>query len=126
VVWAWLLQAGLSTKDYLGVSLIRQHNRIGRLLRESRLPLEKSLDSFDLVRLPNKLVQQVRSLLDGQFLSRTENILAFGERRMGGFIYRTAARKRWKIPITLAFILKIITFGGYLSLLMRQQDSVTR
>ncbi len=56
----------------------RQHNRIDRLLRESRLPLEKSLDSFDLARLPNKLVQQVRSLLDGQFLSRTENILAFG------------------------------------------------
>ena len=56
----------------------RQHNRIGRLLRESRLPLEKSLDNFDLTRLPNTLVQQVRSLLDGQFLGRTENILAFG------------------------------------------------
>lgn len=56
----------------------RQHNRIGRLLRNSRLPLEKCLDNFDLTRLPNTLVQQVRSLLDGQFLSRTENVLAFG------------------------------------------------
>ena len=53
----------------------RKHNRISRLLRQSRLPLEKSLD---LGRLPNKIVQQIRSLLDGQFLRRTENVLAFG------------------------------------------------
>lgn len=56
----------------------RKHNRISRLLRQSRLPLEKSLDTFDLGRLPNKIVQQIRSLLDGQFLRRTENVLAFG------------------------------------------------
>jgi hypothetical protein len=42
------------------------------------LPLEKSLDTFDLARLPNKIVQQIRSFLDGQFLDRTENILAIG------------------------------------------------
>jgi hypothetical protein len=40
--------------------------------------LERSLDTFELTRLPNKIVQQIRSLLDGQFLGRTENILAFG------------------------------------------------
>ncbi|MCP4598741.1 IS21-like element helper ATPase IstB [Neptuniibacter sp.] len=56
----------------------RKHNRISRLLRQSRLPLEKSLSAFELTRLPNKIVQQIRSLLDGQFLARTENILAFG------------------------------------------------
>jgi DNA replication protein DnaC len=56
----------------------RKHNRISRLLRQSRLPLEKSLDTFELTRLPAKIVQQIRSLLDGQFLGRTENILAFG------------------------------------------------
>lgn len=56
----------------------RKNNRISRLLRQSRLPLEKSLDTFDLARFPNKIVQQIRSLLDGQFLGRTENILAFG------------------------------------------------
>ncbi len=56
----------------------RKHNRISRLLRQSRLPLEKSLDTFDLTRLPPKIVQQIRCLLDGQFLARTENILAFG------------------------------------------------
>lgn len=56
----------------------RQHNRITRLLRQSRLPLEKSLETFELTRLPNKIAQQIRSLLDGQFLGRSENILAFG------------------------------------------------
>lgn len=56
----------------------RRQNRIGRLLRQSRLPLEKSLETFDLTRLPANMVQQIRSLLDGQFLARTENIIAFG------------------------------------------------
>ena len=56
----------------------RRERRIGRLLRESRLPLEKNIDSFDLKRLPAKVRQQVTTLLDGTFLDRKENILAFG------------------------------------------------
>ena len=34
----------------------RKHNRISRLLRQSRLPLETSLNSFELTRLPPKIV----------------------------------------------------------------------
>jgi len=56
----------------------RRQNRIERLRRQSRLPLEKTLASFDLKRLPAKLRQQVRTLLDGSFLDRRENLLAFG------------------------------------------------
>jgi len=56
----------------------RRDRRIGRLLRESRLPLEKNIDSFDLKRLPVKVRQQVTTLLDGTFLDRKENVLAFG------------------------------------------------
>lgn len=56
----------------------RRERRIGRLLRESRLPLEKNIDSFDLKRLPTKVRQQVTTLLDGTFLDRKENVLAFG------------------------------------------------
>lgn len=56
----------------------RRNNRIERLLRESRLPLEKSLETFDLSRLSNKVAQQTRTLLEGSFLDRRENILAFG------------------------------------------------
>jgi DNA replication protein DnaC len=44
---------------------VRRTNRIARFLRESRLPLEKGLDTFDLKRLPRKLVAQVRFLLEG-------------------------------------------------------------
>lgn len=57
---------------------VRQHNRIQRLLKDSKLPLEKSLDQFDRSRLPNKVNQQLSTLLEGSFLDRRENILAFG------------------------------------------------
>ena len=56
----------------------RRNNRVSRFLRESQLPLEKSLDSFERHRLPQKIDSQVAVLLDGSFLSRSENILAFG------------------------------------------------
>lgn len=56
----------------------RLHHRIERLLRESHLPLEKSLENFDLSRLPAKVQQQVNFLLEGSFVDRRENLLAFG------------------------------------------------
>ena len=56
----------------------RRENRIARLQRESRLPLEKNLESFDMKRLPVTVAAQVRTLLDGSFLDRRENVLAFG------------------------------------------------
>ena len=57
---------------------VRRNNRIERLLRQSKLPLEKDLASFDLKRLPAKVARQVRTLLDGTFVDRKENLLAFG------------------------------------------------
>jgi DNA replication protein DnaC len=56
----------------------RQANRIARLLQESRLPSEKTLENFDLKRLPQKAARQVKALTDGTFLDRKENVLAFG------------------------------------------------
>ena len=56
----------------------RRLKRIGRYLRESKLPLEKSLESFDQSRLPAKVRAHVRVLLEGTFLKRCENVLAFG------------------------------------------------
>jgi DNA replication protein DnaC len=56
----------------------RRHNRTERLLKESRLPLEKNLQTFDLKRLPAKVVQQVRTLLTGEFVRLKENVLLFG------------------------------------------------
>jgi len=57
---------------------VRCHRRIQRYLRESGLPLEKTIDVFDLKRLPKKVVHQVNHLLEGFFLDKTENVLAFG------------------------------------------------
>jgi DNA replication protein DnaC len=56
----------------------RRFNRIERLLRESKLFMEKSLSTLDLKRLPPKAAQQVRSLLEGDFVDRHENVLIFG------------------------------------------------
>ena len=56
----------------------RRHKRVERLLHDSRLPLEKSWPALDLKRLPAKVVQQARTLLEGSFLDRCENVLAFG------------------------------------------------
>jgi DNA replication protein DnaC len=56
----------------------RRHNRIERLVKASRLALEKSWATLDLKRLPVKVTQQLRSLLSGDFLDRQENVLVFG------------------------------------------------
>lgn len=56
----------------------RRQSRMERMLRESRLPLQKSLGAFDLKRLPGKVSAMVRTLMEGSFVDRKENVLAFG------------------------------------------------
>ncbi|MCH8146430.1 MAG: ATP-binding protein [Planctomycetes bacterium] len=58
---------------------VRRQNRVERWLRQSKLPLEKDLTGFDLKRLPAKVARQVRTVLDGTFVDRKENVLAFGK-----------------------------------------------
>src|SRR5947209_3050452 len=53
----------------------RQERRTERLLRDSRLPLEKSWPTLELKRLPAKVVQQARTLPEGSFVDRRENVL---------------------------------------------------
>jgi DNA replication protein DnaC len=77
-------QEGLSFEQYLlGLaqreSQERQNKRVQRLLHDSRLPLEKSWSALDLKRLPAKVLQQARTLLEGSFLDRCENVLVFGQ-----------------------------------------------
>lgn len=57
---------------------VRSEHRIARRLHESRLPAGKSLESFDQRRLLPKVRQQIAALLDGSFVDRRENVLAFG------------------------------------------------
>jgi len=56
----------------------RHGRRTARLLKASNLPLEKSLSAFDRKRLPARVNQQLATLLEGAFLDRRENVLAFG------------------------------------------------
>jgi DNA replication protein DnaC len=56
----------------------RWQGRIERLRAESRIPGEKTFDTFDLSRLPLRAQQQIRTLQEGSFLDRRENVLAFG------------------------------------------------
>ena len=57
----------------------RHRRKIDRFRKVSKLPSDKTLESFDLKRLPLKLQRQVRSLSDGTFVDRRENLLAFGK-----------------------------------------------
>jgi DNA replication protein DnaC len=59
-------------------SEVRRHNRVQRLLSESKLPLEKSLETFEAGRLSSMLTSQLSALLEGSFVERSENVLAFG------------------------------------------------
>lgn len=77
------VKESLSYEDYLLELLereveIRRDNKIKRLLKESKLPLEKSMESFQRKRLPRKLDMQINSLIEGSFIDRKENVLAFG------------------------------------------------
>ena len=56
----------------------RRLSRIERLLRQSRLPREKTIESFERGRLPMKVNQQMGVLMEGSFVDRRENVLAFG------------------------------------------------
>ncbi len=77
-------QEGMSYADFFLQNLeyecdLRRNKRIERLQRDSRLPVSKTLDNFEMDRLPFKARQKVKSILDGGFIDRKENILAFGQ-----------------------------------------------
>jgi DNA replication protein DnaC len=57
---------------------VRRQNRIARNLRASKLPPSKTFDNFDKKRPPAKVATHLNVLIDGSFLKRCENVLAFG------------------------------------------------
>jgi DNA replication protein DnaC len=77
------MSEGLSYEQYLFELAqiecdVRRANKIIRLIKASKLPMEKTLENFDLKRLPLRIRQQVKILQEGSFVDRTENLLAFG------------------------------------------------
>jgi DNA replication protein DnaC len=76
-------QDSLSYEQYLlelaeQECIARRNSRVEGNLKESKIPRDKSIDNFDLKRVPEKVRQQVRSLLEGYFVDHSENVLAFG------------------------------------------------
>lgn len=57
----------------------RQQRRFQRLLRQARLPANKTLDFFDQARLPVRVRRQIPWLTQGEFINQAENILIFGQ-----------------------------------------------
>jgi len=56
----------------------RRQRRIQRLLKQSCLPEGKNLETLDREQLPAKVRRQIPVLLEGGFVERAENVLAFG------------------------------------------------
>ena len=56
----------------------RHERRIARLLKRSHRPPGKNLDTLDQQQLPVKVRRQIPLLIEGGFVERAENILAFG------------------------------------------------
>lgn len=77
------IQNDYSYEQYL-LTLVEQEieertkNRTKRFLRQSNLPLEKTISVFDRKRLPEKANHLVSVLLQGKFTEKQENVLAFG------------------------------------------------
>ena len=82
-------QAALATQESLSyprfllslseIEVAERHERkIQRQRRASKLPWEKTLTALDRSRLPQSVDRQLTALLEGTFLDRAENVLAFG------------------------------------------------
>jgi DNA replication protein DnaC len=56
----------------------RRERRIDRLRRASMLPPGKTIEAFDLARLPRGIASKLQELRTGAFLDRATNVLAFG------------------------------------------------
>lgn len=89
---------------------VRRNHRIDRYSGESHLPLEKNLATFEMKVLPQKVRQQVNTLLEGDFLKRRENVLAFGNPGTGKThllcaIGQELIRKGWRIYFTTGSLL---------------------
>jgi DNA replication protein DnaC len=56
----------------------RYQRRVERLRRASKLPPGKTLETFDLKRLPPALAHKLTELARGEFIEQAVNVLAFG------------------------------------------------
>ena len=73
----------------------RQNNRVKKLLKESKLPSAKTLESFDLSGQPALSLALLRELAAGNCLDHCENILVFGVPGTGKSHLAAALGREW-------------------------------
>ncbi|MCK5804414.1 MAG: IS21-like element helper ATPase IstB [Lentisphaeria bacterium] len=89
----------------------RSRRRTTRLLKQSGLPDGKTLDNIEMSVFPQKIRRTVPTLLDGGFVERAENILAFGLPGRGkthllvGVAYELIVRHNYRVLFTTTFSL---------------------
>lgn len=73
----------------------RFHRRIDRLIKQAKLPREKSLKEFDVQRIPGLTKGTVEKLSKGAFIDRYENVLIFGNPGTGKTHLSLALAREW-------------------------------
>ena len=86
--------------DYLTVlvdeELLHRHQkRIERLLKGAKLPRNKLLKDFEIERIPGLSPTLIRSLAQGDFMERYENLLIFGNPGTGKTHLSIALAREW-------------------------------
>ena len=61
----------------------RRELRLKRLLKESKIPMNKDLETYDFERIDGLTARDINKLLDGGFLSKSENIVFYGDIGVG-------------------------------------------
>ena len=73
----------------------KQNRKVGRLLKNSKLPEGKSLDSFDITEQPALSASRLRELASGDCLDHCESILVFGVPGTGKSHLAAALGREW-------------------------------
>jgi DNA replication protein DnaC len=73
----------------------RYHKRIGRFLKQAKLPRTKTIDTFDHKRIPGLSLTKLKALVSGDFIDRCENLLVFGNPGTGKTHLAIALAQEW-------------------------------
>jgi len=89
----------------------RAQRRRARLLKQSGLPDGKTLETLDMSVFPQNIRRTVPTLLDGGFVERAENVLAFGlpgrgkTHLLAGIAHELIIRHNYRVLFTTTFSL---------------------
>jgi DNA replication protein DnaC len=75
----------------------RRHQRIERLLKHSKIPRDKRLSDFEIMRIKGLSPSLVHRLADGEFIDHCENILIFGNPGSGKTHLSIAFAREWSL-----------------------------